>query len=243
MTVIPPRFGRPCIYPVIHVPDLSDFDSAAETVLDQAARAIEFDIAGVFLIDHAADHERLLYCLKAVRRAYQKLFLGANFIREGPVESLERLRSGLPSHVFVDALWTDNACLTVSGGAEAALAFRQRRGELGWRCLHFGGVAFKYQTPVADADLCRLGEIAAQYVDVATTSGPSTGRAADRGKLERLRSGLKTHPLALASGVTPENVACYVDLVDHILVSTGISDGHDGIDKAKLAALMSNAHL
>ena len=62
-------------------------------------------------------------------------------------------------------------------------------------------------------------------MDVVTTSGPATGETAEASRW-RVRAGLGDFPLALASGVTPENAATYAD-VDAFLVATGINQPGD----------------
>lgn len=54
-------------------------------------------------------------------------------------------------------------------------------------------------------------------------SGRGTGKAADVDKMKAFRKGCASK-LAVASGVTPENVGNYKDYVDAILIATGISE-------------------
>ena len=48
------------------------------------------------------------------------------------------------------------------------------------------------------------------YMDVVTTSGPGTGKAAAPEKIRTIRQAIGDKPLAIASGVTPENVPDYL---------------------------------
>jgi hypothetical protein len=218
------------VYPVIHV-------TGVEVTLAEVAKAVRHDIAGVFLIDHEADDARLVLAITAVAERYPDLFLGANFIRRPLAAALDILRGSFRTAAPLAAIWSDNAGLDalLDGTPPAAPPDLPT-----WPGLHFGGVAFKYQTTIPLGQLSALGALARQYVDVATTSGPGTGVRADLRRLRALRDGLGDHPLALASGVTPENVADYVGLVDHVLIATGISRPGGGIDEAKLAALLRN---
>jgi protein-tyrosine-phosphatase len=75
-------------------------------------------------------------------------------------------------------------------------------------------------------------------MDVVTTSGPGTGEAADRAKIAALRSGAPDAPLAIASGITPENVRRYADLADCFLVASGISESFAELDPGRTAALV-----
>ena len=69
----------------------------------------------------------------------------------------------------------------------------------------------------------------------------ATGEAADRAKIAAFRRGCGEAPLALASGVTPDNVADYAPDVDAILVATGINRSGDfyEIDPARLRRLLA----
>ena len=72
-----------------------------------------------------------------------------------------------------------------------------------------------------------------------TTSGIATGQEADLTKIADFRRGIGDAPLALASGITPENARDYAD-VDAFLVATGINvpGNFYDIDPARLAALL-----
>ncbi len=70
-----------------------------------------------------------------------------------------------------------------------------------------------------------------------TTSGPGTGEAADIDKIRTMKSALGDHPLAIASGITPENVHEYLPYTDCFLVATGVSDSHTELNRAKVRAL------
>lgn len=104
-------------------------------------------------------------------------------------------------------------------------------------CLYFGGVAFKYQRHVEDFEsACR---VATRYMDVVTTSGPGTGHAAEVEKIRRMKAALGVIPLAIASGVTPENVADYLPHADCFLVATGISRSFTELDPARVRSLIA----
>ena len=84
--------------------------------------------------------------------------------------------------------------------------------------------------------------LAAPFMDVVTTSGKATGHEADHAKIDAFRRGIGGRPLALASGITPENAASYAD-VDCFMVATGINFDQDfyNIDPARLSRLIAVA--
>lgn len=224
---------RVWIYPVIHVAN-------ERQVLEQAAVADEAGSDGVFLIDHDANHDRLLDCATAVRERRPELFLGVNLIR---VDPLIALKTVLYAGVEVDALWSDDVGLDPHNSTQQPVEqFAQFRADSSWQGRHFGGIAFKHQRPVADEDLPRIGELARRYIDVPTTSGPATGEAASLDKLRALRAGLgPEHPFAVASGVTVDNVAQVLGIVDQVLVASGVSRDFHTVDPELLSTLIAIA--
>ena len=80
-------------------------------------------------------------------------------------------------------------------------------------------------------------------MDVVTTSGIATGNPAEISKIAIFRSALPNTPIALASGITPENAIDYA-MVDCFMVATGINIADDfyNIDPAKLESLMLKCH-
>ncbi len=69
----------------------------------------------------------------------------------------------------------------------------------------------------------RAAATAAAYMDVICTSGPGTGKEAQVDKVAAMHAGLPaTGALALASGVTPENIDRFLPYVHAYLVGTGI---------------------
>ena len=116
---------------------------------------------------------------------------------------------------------------------------RNIRQKTGWNGLYFGGTAFKKQRKVNPADYGKSAQIAGGLMDVVTTSGTATGNPAEISKIATFRSALPDTPIALASGITPENAANYA-MVDCFMVATGINIADDfyNIDPAKLESLI-----
>jgi len=71
---------------------------------------------------------------------------------------------------------------------------------------------------------------------IPTTSGSATGKAP---QLAKIISMSQHGVLAVASGMTPDNVSDYAPYLSHILVSTGISLDEYRIDPDKLKRLIS----
>ena len=128
-------------------------------------------------------------------------------------------------HVSSEEQAMQNANIVMESDADEIL---EARDAIGWMGLYFGGVAFKYQRRVNN--LRSAARNARDYMDVVTTSGPRTGLAADIEKIRIMKKALDDFPLAIASGITPENVTEYLPYSDCYLVSTGISRNFEEFD-------------
>lgn len=203
---------------------------------DQALRNVKiaFDggADGVFLINHSVPASKLSQCYNFIRSKFPKEWIGLNWLDLSPSEGLNRM---CPS---MDGMWVDNAGIQdeENGGAKEAKEFAATRGrwekERGCSFLLFGGVAFKYQQPVHNLGL--VTQTAALYVDVITTSGNGTGMAPDIDKIRAMRRAAGDHPLAVASGITPENVMPYKEYVNCFLVATGVSDSPTELNPSRV---------
>jgi predicted TIM-barrel enzyme len=214
--------NRHVVLPVVHV-------EAPTQALRNVGRAVRAKADGVFLIGHGMRHDVLAAIHVEVRRAFPDFWVGVNFLDLDPRESFARLGA--------DGLWADDACIDERASAQddAEEIARARRESL-WDGLYFGGVAFKHQRPVRDLE--GAARIAARYMDVVTTSGDATGHAPDPSKIATMKRGCGVTPLAVASGITPDNVANYMDVADCFLVATGASSSFTELDPRRLEALV-----
>jgi uncharacterized protein len=57
-----------------------------------------------------------------------------------------------------------------------------------------------------------------------------------------MRQALGGFPLAIASGITPENVEAYLPYVDAFLVATGISSSFTELDSERVRMLAEKVH-
>jgi uncharacterized protein len=224
-------FGRaPVLLPVVHPIGREEALASLRVVNDAGA-------PGAFLIDQGMSEAEVLELIKEARARFPKLWLGVNLLSRSPADALTTALDACDGRI--DGIWSDNAGVDEQAPAqpraEELLAVRRARG---WNGLYFGGTAFKYQREVAYADLGRTAALAARYVDVVCTSGPGTGQAVDVEKLRAMRTGLGDAALALASGVTAENVGTYVPYVQAFLVGTGIEASFGVIDAARVTALL-----
>ena len=213
------------VLPVVHV-------ASADQALRNTGVAREAGAHGVFLINHGTmGWRKLLQIHEEVTASFPGWWVGVNCLDLEPREMIARATSG------ISGVWVDNALIVEESqeqpGAEEVQDERQQRG---WTGLYFGGVAFKYQRHVED--LAGAARLAARYMDVVTTSGPAAGQAAEVEKIAVMKQALGDHALAIASGVTPENVADYMSHADCFLVATGISRNFEELEPSRVKALM-----
>lgn len=218
--------SRHSVLPVVHVESLEQAQLNTRVARDSGAD-------GVFLINHAMADPALLEIANAIADVHPDWWIGVNCLGLSPEQTFRSISS------MLRGVWADNAGVSERGtrqdSAESALAVQRAFAP---NCLYFGGVAFKYQRHVEDLEsACR---IATRYMDVVTTSGPGTGQAAGVEKIARMKQALGTAPLAIASGITPENVAAYLPYADSFLVATGISRSFTEFDPVRVRALVAN---
>ena len=218
---------RHIILPVIHVINLPQARLNAEMAYESGAD-------GVFLINHEDKQGRrpltyphLLHIYHELSALFPNWWLGVNCLDLLP----QHLFAQLPSQV--QGVWVDNAFIDETQAAQpAAEQITTTRQQSQWHGLYFGGIAFKYQRQVSDVALA--AKTAVPYIDVITTSGPATGKAAALSKIQQMRAAIGTHPLAIASGLTPENITTYLPYADCFLVAKGISSHFDRFDPKRM---------
>ena len=231
------KCSGPAVLPVIHALDSS-----------QCARniriAIQEGAPGVLLINHNFGVDDFLPIVREIRKQFPALWFGVNFLGVTGAEAFPILAQLQNEGCTIDAYWGDDARINeLEDDQTEAKAISETRLKCGWNGLYFGGVAFKKQRPVDPGDYERSASIAANYMDIVTTSGKVTGDAAPLDKIMDFRKGVKSNALAVASGISPDNVSRYRNHVDVILVATGINKPNDfyNIEPLQLRRLLAAA--
>lgn len=219
-------FGRKKVFlPVIHVVD-------KEQTLRNVAIAAWAEADGIFLINHNIHAGELISVFRAVKKKIPNLWIGINFLDLRREDSI-----ATTVNIGADGLWTDDA-----GVYEGMIRKPITRNELlgQWKGFYFGGVAFKYQREVKD--VASVARLSMEAVDVITTSGVRTGTAPNVDKILTMKKAIGDFPLAIASGITVENVEDFLPFCDCFLVATGISFSHTELDPEKTQELSSRIH-
>lgn len=217
----------PKVFPVIHHLDVM-------TSVAQAAIAFANDVDGVFLISHnwMKEHE-LFEVLPIIREMYPLKFVGVNFLSYHAYEAFDRAAGAQ-----FDAVWMDHAGVSSAGLTESGKDLQELRTAFISRMEVFASVAFKYQA--VEPNPVKAAFLADSYGYIATTSGPATGHPPELDKIKAM-SAATAGKLAIASGMTPENVHLFAPYLSHILVATGIAQDDHHIDKAKLIDFLAAA--
>ena len=182
---------------------------------------------GCFQINQDFDIETFLPIIRSIRASYPDFWIGINFLAVNGLNAFPILASLENEGCRIDSYWGDDARIDEREPHQAeAAAIAKTRKECGWHGLYFGGTAFKKQRPVNPKDYAVSAMLAADYMDVVTTSGIATGNAAEISKIATFRSALPDAPIALASGITPDNAIDY-KMVDCFMVATGINIDND----------------
>lgn len=212
------------VLPVVHYLNYTQ-------ALAEADLAFRAEADGVFLISHGNENKALPRLARILKDRHPGKRIGLNLLGESPLLALD-----IAEQCGVDMVWADNPGVTSAGwtpeGAALASALRG-----GGAVTFFGSVAFKYQ-PI-EPEPGRAAVLAAMNGMLPTTSGSATGSAPEVEKVRLMSEALGGGPLAVASGMTPENVSDYLPYITHYLVATGVSVDAHHFDEAKLRAFIA----
>lgn len=229
---------NPIVLPVIHV---LNYEQTHRNIVI----AMEGGCPGVFLINHDFEKEKLLPIIKRIRATFSDYWLGINFLAVTGEFAFPILGALQSEGICIDGYWADDACIDERRGENDQIEANRittARKESGWQGLYIGGTAFKKQRDVDPAGYAYSAQLATRYMDVVVTSGIATGYAADVEKIKTFRTSCGDTALAIASGITLDNVKDYVEDADLLMVATGINfkDDFYNIDPKKLKNLMDS---
>lgn len=213
---------KPTIIPVIHIKTIPQVRANITTCLKHG-------VDKVFLIGT----KNVISSFEMVKEEFN-IWTGINFLHQNNMHSLDSISS---LKYPIDALWSDNC--DVDFNMERAIEFNENRSKFGFQ--YFGGVEFKYQPKPDESNLMKIYDDAQRLVDVITTSGPGTDQAIDVQKLQRSRTLSKDHPLAVASGISSDNIKWISKYANYFLVASSITDYRtELIIENKLIELIDN---
>jgi len=186
-------------------------------------------IDGVWIESANCDADVLHDVIAEFKAAYPGRWIGINLIGETFMAVVEFLKKSTP-----DGIWMDRSYLTDADYQTLPNLVLDFFNRSGWQGLYFGGVLFKYVN-TQFADDAKLCQNAREYMDVLTTSGAGTGIAIDKDKLVKIKSSVgDKQVVAVASGITADNIDMIKDYCDIYMLRTAIVDKNDDIDISAL---------
>ena len=218
------------IYPVVHHANNAQAAEQAEIALDAGCD-------GVFLISHTGNNTALLPLANRLKSmsitAGRPFDIGVNLL--GVEADLALRVAGL---FKLDMVWLDKSGIGASGFDLTGRALVNAWNALpaDERPIVFAGVAFKYQPDEPNPPMAASFAAGAGFVP--TTSGPGTGHAPDIRKILEMSQATDKR-LAIASGMSVDNVADFSPYLSHVLVATGVSRNESEFDYELLHAFVA----
>lgn len=199
------------IIPVIHVVN-------NEQVFDNVEICKRNGINKIFLIDHCSDGKRSLPSYSEEIRERYGLWVGVNLLGQDIEKLLIKAEEWDLLNFKTDAIWSDDGLTHFDMDKLMDIEYKNT-----YNGQFFGGLAFKYQKQPDDLNLaCQKSKF---ITDVSVTSGSGTGTAPTKVKIEQIRKYLGTHhPLAIASGVSADNIKSFIGLAQYAMVATSITN-------------------
>lgn len=220
-------------YPVIHYKDIDTTEKNLELLLEN-------NIDGAFLINMDCDDEELNPSLELAKlMGGENFFVGVNRLHISDNKAgYDFLYNEIINDECADGYWIDNPQLYSDEEGELVSILSQAfniKKQINPKFKLFGSVAFKTQRLEPNPPLATIKASKLEWIP--TTSGIATGISADLAKIIKMKEAIGDSPLAIASGITPENVNSYLPYIDYFLVATGICEDFYNFDKKKLMLL------
>lgn len=187
---------------------------------------------GIFVISMDGDNFGLAALSRRIKLEFPELKVGINLLG---CSALDSVYEGL--NYSLDMTWSDFPIVTGSYITPEAKLIEEEIKTT--RHLFFNSVDFKYQKAEPNIHQAVLNSQLLGFVP--TTSGQATGKAADLSKIKSMKDSLKEYPLAIASGLTPDNVNEYSPYIEYGLVATGISEDFYTFNELKLLEIIQKS--
>lgn len=218
------------VYPVIHYKDDETSFRNCEIIFDG-----DYQADGVFLIAMNGKDKPIVPIALKIKDKYPNKKIGINLLR---YENYDACKKSIDNNL--DMIWSDKPL--VNGPFLDPNSLKILELLRNTNVTFFSSFAFKYQkidkTPNESALTIQ------NFGLYPVTSGESTGTSADLQKIKDIHNALKSTgkslDLAIASGLTPENISSYKEYITCAIVATGISKNFDEFDADKFDDFMRN---
>lgn len=215
------------VIPVIHHKEI-------DLTIEQAQIAKNAGADAVFLISHYNQDDVLPFLAQKIQKDIN-LQAGLNLLNTNVFDAIE-----ICEKHKINILWTDNAGVHSENPNKVKMEMLEKTLQYHPKLKFFAGVAFKYQEKEPNPGTAAI--MALQRGFIPTTSGEATGQPPNLDKIISMFNKVGPH-LAVASGMTPENIWEYKKYLKYILVSTGVSKDEFRFDEVKLKKFIQASHL
>jgi predicted TIM-barrel enzyme len=212
------------VHCVIHHLDL-------QTSLEQVGIARACGADGVFLISHHQDDEDVLVAASAAKEIFPEFQVGINLLSSAPRYACQQALARSLDMVWGDYMGVDGGGVTPVGFELSEFAQDNPQVKL------FASVAFKYQRVEVKPERAAFNAMKLGFIP--TTSGVGTGQAPQLDKIESMSKAVNGK-LAVASGMTPENIKHFAPYLEYVLVATGVSSDEYRMDPERLTGFVLN---
>lgn len=209
------------VYPVIHFKD-------NDTTIKEARLAYECGADGVFLISHIGNDLNLIPLANKIKKEIP-FKVGLNLLGMNVNFTAKMVQENGLDMVWGDSCGVSSIGITSEGQQLTNFAKLNHQIEI------FASVAFKYQRPEKEPVLAAINALNCGFIP--TTSGSGTGYAPEVEKISSMSNGVNGL-LAVASGMTVENIDNFKTYLSHVLIATGVSKDEYHFDPDKLKAFI-----
>lgn len=238
------------IFPVVHIDENNIFASANE-----AEKAFDCGADGVYLIDHNNGNINTKPLFDTYREILESnesrnRYIGLNILGLSPYDAmlalLKELDESNPNGLTISpsGLWVDNMR---DNGLKKLAAIELRNSDPRLEKVKLlGGIAFKYTKTYTNNPILAMYEMVwlEESVDVIVTSGEMTVNEPSVEKIKAMKKIAGEKPIAIAGGISNENIKSYEGLADMVLVSSSVETypGSCRFKRLKLEELIQKAH-
>jgi len=197
-------------------------------------KIVEWEWAdGFFLVNNKISSPELLNIYRDIQWKFDSLFHWINDLWVSPDQTFLDT-----AECRTDWIWVDNPRIQAVNGIDETDVIEQAKQTVNRKWLYFWWVAFKYQKAIPEKELPHAIDQAKLHMDVLTTSGSATWNAANIDEIKKFHAHAWWFPIALASGITPDNIWSYAPYIDVSIVATWISQDFFNLDRNKLKKLI-----
>ncbi|MEI6054321.1 MAG: BtpA/SgcQ family protein [Candidatus Saccharibacteria bacterium] len=240
------------IFPVIHIAN-----SNVELAVHEGEKAFSLGADGVILIDHQNAWRNTSPLFESVNKLTDnsnERFVGINILGLSPMKVMyaidraikngrypyaDNMLNNPPSGVWIDDMRDDYM------SPDFAMETKKFKPSLK-QVKILGGVAFKYTNTFTEDPKRAAYEaiLIKDSVDVMVTSGAGTGIEPSVEKIRAMKNVIGSKALAIASGISIENIHKYNGIVDQLFVSSSVETipGSGIFDERRLQELIDEAH-